>query len=72
MSEWLDSELKPCPFCGGEALHTEAIRKAVSDKARERSNIRGAKVVCLTCLANTGFKETIIAAHFAWNRRAGK
>ena len=45
MSEWLDSELKPCPFCGGEALHTEAIRKAVSDKARERSNIRGAKVV---------------------------
>ena len=69
------SELKPCPFCGGEA-------KTINHPASWNKNILVAYVRCETCQVNgTPFElntnhtykdgaEYIYKAIEAWNRRA--
>lgn len=56
-------ELKPCPFCGGEA-----IRHNFPDD--EYGNAGGDVIECSVCLASShvefGFKENLVSA---WNRR---
>lgn len=52
------TELKPCPFCGGEA--------AVWRSERTLKH----QIVCTGCLASTGQFESIDDAAEAWNRRA--
>lgn len=60
--EWLDSpmveksyELKPCPFCGSDAMITE-----FNDSYY---------VECESCCATTGECVTIKEAVMSWNRR---
>lgn len=52
------NELKPCPFCGGQA------RRA------ENKNF-GWLVHCKKCFAKTDHYQSKGAAARAWNRRAG-
>lgn len=52
------SELKPCPFCGGEA----------SVRASGASGKYW--IACKACLAKTGQCDTMQTAAKAWNRRA--
>ena len=65
-------DLKPCPFCGGEAK----IRTGVTSSVPKLSK---ALVICQQCLASTdwfydtaGDAEFVFEAIEAWNRRAGK
>ena len=58
------AELKPCPFCGGEAYIREHTRIA---KPRRYTYFR---VGCEECgLRFPKFSETIAEAIEAWNRR---
>lgn len=52
--------LKPCPFCGGEAM--------------EQNNAKAGKkrrvwIVCKSCLAQTNDWDTLPIARQAWNQR---
>ena len=54
------SELKPCPFCGGEA-----------EPFNPFENTEGTWcVLCSDCAAATGFEQTEAEAIAAWNTRA--
>ena len=52
----MNDELKPCPFCGGEAI---------IDGCDETLWI----VICKECNASIGYKETKEEAIEAWNKR---
>lgn len=58
------SELKPCPFCGGEA----------KDASHESCDCCGkpfnGTVTCLNCEGEVSHYDTAEAAAAAWNRRA--
>lgn len=68
----MSSDLKPCPFCGGEA---EADADGVSEGSHDWQEIR---VACLSCGARIE-DERCACCHpnrwaeaiAAWNRRAG-
>ena len=53
------AELKPCPFCGGEAKHIE-------------SHVFGHGVACKKCGMKTDYWATVASATRAWNRRKGE
>lgn len=50
--------LKPCPFCGGEAIY---------GKSEASGRVRA---VCVDCLASTDWLAGTDEAAAAWNRRA--
>lgn len=50
--------LKPCPFCGGEAIY---------GKSEASGRVRA---VCVDCLASTDWLAGTDEADAAWNRRA--
>lgn len=52
----MNKNLKPCPFCGGEA--------GVSERYDEYCAVR-----CITCGAKTNFSMTKKGAIELWNRR---
>ena len=52
----MDNKLKPCPFCGGEAI---------IDGCDDTLWI----VICKECNASIGYKETKEEAIEAWNKR---
>ena len=56
------SELKPCPFCGGEA-----IRLIDFDDEYERVYLES--IHCRSCHARVAWQETAEEAAEAWNRR---
>ena len=65
-------DLKPCPFCGGEARIRTGITSGISKSSK-------AIIICQKCLASTdwfcdkeGDAEFVFEAIEAWNRRAGK
>lgn len=53
----MTNELKPCPFCGGEAYAVDALEKR-------------AHAVCDTCHASTAYYFSEAEAIEAWNTRA--
>lgn len=57
-------DLKPCPFCGGEAF----VQKFRID-GTGRFFI---SVACRVCFAQTGHRTKEAYAIEAWNRRAGE
>lgn len=60
MSDELNNELKPCPFCGGKAELIERIYGAYKDVT----------VACKQCgIRSTLFSNDLEAITF-WNRRA--
>ena len=58
------TELKPCPFCGGEA-------KSYARGGTDNCWLNTHWVGCLGCDCGTCFYETEGEAIAAWNRRAG-
>ena len=61
-------ELKPCPFCGGEAEICVAHWDFENDCPVNGS---GYGVECKDCLTSTDEYETQEKAAQAWNRRSG-
>ncbi len=59
-------ELKPCPFCGGEA-EINVDREAVEDTEKRHWAYT---VVCKRCCATSGLTYLPEKARKAWNRRA--
>lgn len=57
-------ELKPCPFCGGNAV---CVDRTIPDKTKPRFSI-----LCDSCKAATRWIDTEENAIAAWNRRAGE
>lgn len=55
-------ELKPCPFCGGNA-------KIVTWRDENRRE-NPSKIMCDSCGCSSGIKNRIRKAADAWNRRA--
>ena len=60
------AELKPCPFCGGEAV-ISVDPDAVEDTQGRRWAYNA---VCIRCCATSGLTYTSQKAKEAWNRRA--
>ena len=60
----MTENLKPCPFCGGEA------------KSKSSVDVFGHEgffsVLCRKCYARTGYYETEAEVIEAWNRRANE
>ena len=54
----MDEMLKPCPFCGGEAIY---------GKSEASGRVRA---VCVDCLASTDWLAGTDEAAAAWNSRA--
>ena len=57
------TDLRECPFCGGEAKPKEDVLSRYSDKVWHL-------VECTSCSASTNWHETKQRAVAAWNRRA--
>ena len=58
-------ELKPCPFCGGDAL-LSVDPDSVTDTAGRKWAYT---VACSECCATTGLCYSIRMAADSWNRR---
>ena len=70
MDKLIDAMLRPCPFCGGEAMgfviqpHTHELANFMSDYQG------GAFIECPGCeVVMSGESESAVVN--AWNRRAG-
>ena len=59
------ADLKPCPFCGGEAV-ISVDPDAVEDTQGRRWAYNA---VCIRCCATSGLTYTPQNAKEAWNRR---
>lgn len=60
-------ELKPCPFCGGNAIATFDPDGVVDSEARRWAWT----IVCERCCSTSGLTFTKAKAIEAWNRRVG-
>ena len=59
------SELKPCPFCGGEARIKPFVSKRLFTKG-----MKVYEVQCTSCDCRTPLCYTSEVAEMRWNRRA--
>ena len=65
------AELKPCPFCGGEAEEAYMKRKKLFAKFRFPYVTHIVYIRCEVCGATSSLKWTRENAIEAWNRRVG-
>ena len=65
----MSDELKPCPFCGGEAIYTS---RSNHNEVSGWQNAVDHWIFCETegCYVHVGMLETKIEAVAAWNTRA--
>ena len=63
------AELKPCPFCGGDAEEKYIRRKKVFAKFKFPYNTHFVYIQCKLCSASSCVKHTREEAIEAWNRR---
>ena len=56
--------LKPCPFCGSEAVGIDTLRYRRGKSVMHRA-------VCKICEASSRYALTAKAAVYIWNRRGG-
>lgn len=62
--------LEACPFCREKAAATRSIKKsATTNRGRNGNHVY--RVVCLSCLAGTGWQETEKEAIRKWNMWRG-
>lgn len=66
------AELKPCPFCGGEAQIRYTGKGSGSKGYTSNIYMRSEPgfVRCLKCNTTTGIRTKVCRAIEAWNRRA--
>ena len=64
-----DEELKPCPFCGGNALAVWNAKIPVKDGSGLMHEEQGACVFCDNCPAQIRTTEKHLIVEM-WNRRA--
>lgn len=72
----MPNELKPCPFCGGEAKFRDSL--IITPEIDENDAYVGADISddrpywieCINCHATSGEYDTEEKAIEAWNRRA--
>ncbi len=62
----MNEELKPCPFCGGEAIVSFDPDGTKDTKGRKWAYT----VLCNNCCATSGLCWSNDMAMAAWNRRA--
>lgn len=63
-------ELKPCPFCGGEAGFVESRERDLNKKRKIVTESNRIRVHCRSCYCSTGecfYEEDAI---MIWNKRA--
>lgn len=65
------TELKPCPFCGGEAEEKHMKRKKLFARFTFPHTTYFVYIRCKLCGATTTVKWTRENAIEAWNRRVG-
>lgn len=65
-----NSELKPCPFCGGKA-YTKTIHSKTNKIFRKLINTYY-YVKCLTCGCSTEVRDTRTEVKEKWNTRTPK
>ena len=58
--------LKPCPFCGGEAVF------ALGEEYRRECGQENDWIICSSCCAESGYFDSPEKAAEAWNRRVGE
>jgi Lar family restriction alleviation protein len=63
------SELKPCPFCGGENIVMRDVCGLFGKSAHTRTY---RYMQCRDCMSQTGFHGTKPKTIEAWNRRVDK
>ena len=63
------SELKPCPFCGGEDVEVINALEAQPEMELVGLTKDNWNVVCNECYAAGGTQRTALEAIEAWNRR---
>lgn len=61
----IETELKPCPFCGG----TAEIRITVKNRIEEQRKDRAHLIMCRKCRASSGSEFDKDKAIEKWNRR---
>ena len=65
------NELKPCPFCGGNAEEASLKRKKLFASMRFPYNTHYVYIRCNICGATSKLCWTVENAIEAWNRRYG-
>lgn len=60
-----NDELRPCPFCGGEAVRLQFLDNPPASEAKGTRYI-GCKNCCVTSFSDMTAKEAVEA----WNKRA--
>lgn len=65
------TELKPCPFCGGTNLDVLNVLEENPEYELFGMTKDNWNVVCNSCYGYGGTRRTVFEAIEAWNRRAG-